>query len=801
MTTTNNKVVDRLAKDGGVQKESTFGIGRDGQADPTGEYPHRDNWFNSSVSAAARGVQINDLWIGGSTMGVSFDIPFATTSIYPFNQSNTTPSGHSFEIDDTPGNSRILIKHHTGAGVELKQDGSVVVASRSHQVQVVGADHELVVSGAGNLTYNGDLNLTVNGDYNVDVGGTYNLRVGENSNQSVHGSHLTEVGDVHSTVVRGNKDVKVWGDTFNFHASELKVVAKKDIRTIVAKDFIVNSGRNVRLTSEDTFSSSAGEHTVISGKDVVVTGASGKIGGAEFHYVGRLYTGPDDDFGSDTVFQGNLVGKALEAWTCNFAQYSEESHRSLFSTYSQTAKWSELSATAGVALVSANTNSTSGATEVPTVDPGIAARAPFNLTATEYTGNSEYKHPSKPNYIMNWEWAPGHRDHPNAGTVEKKARGRLGFMPLTRYATTPEWWEVWNKVSPFAVRKVIIDDDNTIEDKISKFGSYTYYFNWTPSTTEIRSKMRTMDGANDIQTAPEGQLDGAKCIQSLLTENRLNPLYKTRFPSAPYSLSRTGQQESKPRYGYTLLGNPLERSSKTFTPKNRGRTTRTIVADPIYNPDRQSAPITSSTKLARGTTVSKFLGAPGSKCSLDSIPLLNIRQDLARQWYLHAWLMEGIASAKEFSTYRLQVTEGYYKPSRGIREAFDANSGDTEKFWSEPFRRIDGGTGQRAIIDGTPTINELKNNGRAVVYTLYNALGKVDYSATFDLSLYIRDTFFYDQLSIDYDMTRPDGKLSQQLIVIMPLITTTFEANFQMKVCSYYNRWLFGGSDLVEIVG
>ena len=780
MTTINNKVVDRLAKDGGIEKESTFGIGRDGQADPTGEYPHRDNWFNSSVSASARGVVINDLWMGGSTMGVSFDVPFATPSIYPFNQSNTTPSGHSFEIDDTPGNSRILIKHHTGAGVELKQDGSVVVASRSHQVQVVGADHELVVSGAGNLTYNGDLNLTVNGDYNVDVGGTYNLRVGENFTQSVHGSHLTEVGDVHSTLVRGNKDVKVWGDTFNFYSSELKVVAKKDIRTIVAKDFIVNSGRNNRLTAEDTFSSSAGENTVISGKDVVVTGATGKIGGAEFHYVGRLYTGPDDDHGSQTVFQGNLVGKALEAWTSNFAQYSAESHRSLFATYSEKANF---------ALVHGQQQGTNDA-------------VPYAGTATlDFTGESDYENPAKPNYRMDWIWAVNNSNLPNAGTVDSKALSRLGFVPLTKYATTAEWWEVWNKVSPYAVRKVIVDVDDTIEDKISKFGSYTNYFHWTPTTTEIRSKLRTMDGAEDIQSAPEGQLDGAKCIQSLLTENRLNPLYKTRFPSAPYTLSRTGQEESKPRYGYTLLGNPLERSSKTFTPKNRGRNTRTIVADPIYNPDRQSAPITSSTKLARGTTVSKFLGAPGSKCSLDSIPLLNIRQDLARQWYLHAWLMEGIASAKEFSTYRLQVTEGYYKPARGIREAFDANSGDTEKFWREPFMRIDGGTTQRAIIDGTPTINELKNNGRAVVYTLYNALGKVDYSATFDLSLYIRDTFFYDQLSLDYDMTRPDGRLSQQLIVVMPLVSTTFEANFQMKICSYYNRRLFGGSDLVEIVG
>ena len=95
----------------------------------------------------------------------------------------------------------------------------------------------------------------------------------------------------------------------------------------------------------------------------------------------------------------------------------------------------------------------------------------------------------------------------------------------------------------------------------------------------------------------------------------------------------------------------------------------------------------------------------------------------------------------------------------------------------------------------------MKNEGRAVVYTLYNNLGKVDYSATFDLALYIRDTFFFDQLSMDYDMTRPDGTMSQQLIVVMPKVTTSFQARFEMKVCSYFNRRLFGGSDLVEIVG
>ena len=58
------------------------------------------------------------------------------------------------------------------------------------------------------------------------------------------------------------------------------------------------------------------------------------------------------------------------------------------------------------------------------------------------------------------------------------------------------------------------------------------------------------------------------------------------------------------------------------------------------------------------------------------------------------------------------------------------------------------------------TISELKHSGRAVVYTLYDAHGKVDFAATYDLALYIRDHLFYEQLSLDYDTTRPDGTMT-----------------------------------------
>ena len=86
-----------------------------------------------------------------------------------------------------------------------------------------------------------------------------------------------------------------------------------------------------------------------------------------------------------------------------------------------------------------------------------------------------------------------------------------------------------------------------------------------------------------------------------------------------------------------------------------------------------------------------------------------------------------------------------------------------------------------------------------MVYSLFNSKGEVDYSATFDLALYIRDTFFYDEVSLDYDMNRADGVMSQQLIVVMPEVEKDFKANFKMMTGTYFNRKVLDGNDLVEI--
>jgi hypothetical protein len=826
MTTGENKITQRLKGEGGEEKELTSGIPIDGFADPTGEFPRRGNWFGSSLSRSGLGIKINEVWTSGSSVGTNFDLPMASPSIYPYNQTNETLTGHSFEMDDTPGNQRIIIKHHTGAGVELKQDGSILLSSRTHQVQVVGADHELVVSGQGNVTYDGDLNLTVNGNYNMHVGGSYNVTVGANHNHSVHGTMITETGDTHSTIVRGNKDTKVWGDRLDYGSSEHKIITKGDLRFISGNDIIPNAKRGIRVSAMDHYTVTSGGFMTLSSEDTRIIGKKGKIGGPDFHHFGALFTGGEDGQGKDTVFHGNLVGRALEAWTAKFAIYSEEAHSAHTSNFAWVADhaddcfradYADLANQALSAVsIGGNPGTFSGMPPIENEHPS----APISNNDWDDTlgGSLDMVGEEKPEYIFDWGWQAKDNhivyasvDLWSEGWTTAKDPDAVNLMaqwpdaeaphePLFKhYPNTADWWEVWQKTSPYAVRMVEVDEDDYIEDKIAKTDTYSYYFNWTPSTMEIRSKLRTMDGAADIVTAPEKQTDGPKCISSLLNENRLHPTYNIGAPPPPYEVKRTGQSEPIPRFGYTLLGNPVERASKTFLPKNKRAKTRTILADPLYNPDRYDAPITSGTKLSKSCTVSKFFGAPGSMTSLEFVPIIKHRQDLARQYYLHAWLMEGIAGCADFKHHRLQVTEGYYNPANGIRRKYSEKEPVTKRYWREPYRKEDGGGTQKSIVAGGYPINQLKYEGRAVVYTLYNSRGKIDYRATFDLSLYIRDTFFFDQLSLDYDITRPDGTMSQQLIVVMPKIEKDYKATFEQKVCTYFNRKMFSGADLVEI--
>lgn len=86
-----------------------------------------------------------------------------------------TPSGHEVSFYDTPGNSRLVIKHASGSHIEFKDDGTVFLKS-------VGDihTHSSVISSAGDSSKGSDTSsLRVDTDYAIDVGGKLHIKCSE----------------------------------------------------------------------------------------------------------------------------------------------------------------------------------------------------------------------------------------------------------------------------------------------------------------------------------------------------------------------------------------------------------------------------------------------------------------------------------------------------------------------------------------------------------------------------------------------------------------------------------------------
>ena len=103
-------------------KISTTGRNPDGFYDPKGPKPSREYSAMQNTNKSARGIEENELEIGGGDVDVSLDLQDFPPSENPKNQVRETESGHVTEMDDTPGRERILFKHRTGAGIDMRPD-------------------------------------------------------------------------------------------------------------------------------------------------------------------------------------------------------------------------------------------------------------------------------------------------------------------------------------------------------------------------------------------------------------------------------------------------------------------------------------------------------------------------------------------------------------------------------------------------------------------------------------------------------------------------------------------------------
>jgi len=280
----------------------------------TGLFPRIDYIGQPSTNLSSRGIKKNELIFGGSTTDLNLDLEDLIPSEYPYNQVRETITGHVTEIDDTPGRERMLFKHATGSGVDMRPDGTVIINTRYNRIEITGNDQKVIVQGDGDIHYHGNLKLNVSGDMDVEVGGNYNLKVHGDKREDIRGSYQQKVRENHETTITENKSTFVNGTVTDTILGDRYNIVKQTYKTL-AHDIDQFAGRDTLITSKDELSIST-ENANISATDMVVQSTTGMIGGDNVFHYGKNYYGTSATFTAGVTaptFTGDLTGRADEA--------------------------------------------------------------------------------------------------------------------------------------------------------------------------------------------------------------------------------------------------------------------------------------------------------------------------------------------------------------------------------------------------------------------------------------------------------------------------------------------------------
>jgi hypothetical protein len=143
--------------------------------------------------------------------------------VYPYNNIQQTESGHSFELDDTPGRERVRLHHRSGTFTEMHPNGDVVQRIVGKGYEIIASDKNVLIKGVCNITIQGDSVLHVQGDSYSQIDGNSYQKVSGSVKQLVSGGcEQTIDGDydinvsgnmtINATKVNINSDLNVKGD-------------------------------------------------------------------------------------------------------------------------------------------------------------------------------------------------------------------------------------------------------------------------------------------------------------------------------------------------------------------------------------------------------------------------------------------------------------------------------------------------------------------------------------------------------------------------------------------------------------
>ena len=190
----------------------------------------------------------------------SEDYGLYRSGLYPYNHVFESESGHLTEVDDTPGNERMMRHHAAGTYEEIIADGTKTTKVIGDNFEIIMKDSNVYVGGSVNLTIGGSVRHLVKGDYHLEVEGNYTQKIhknmrtkiglgesGGNLEEEIKGNHGYNISENIKGRIGGDVDITTEGNEQKINNGTYKLQVKSNI-------FASTTGGTFTLNSSGNFS-------------------------------------------------------------------------------------------------------------------------------------------------------------------------------------------------------------------------------------------------------------------------------------------------------------------------------------------------------------------------------------------------------------------------------------------------------------------------------------------------------------------------------------------------------------------
>lgn len=155
-------------------------------------------------------------------------------AVYPYNHVDESESGHITEIDDTPGAERLHTYHRSGTFSEVHPDGTKVEKTMMDSFDISMRNSFAHVEGEKFVTVDKGQRLVINKDETGD--GHFSIEIGAGGSYNL----LINKGDINITVLNGDADIYVNGNTREWITGNKDVLIEGDKHEIIKGSYTLN---------------------------------------------------------------------------------------------------------------------------------------------------------------------------------------------------------------------------------------------------------------------------------------------------------------------------------------------------------------------------------------------------------------------------------------------------------------------------------------------------------------------------------------------------------------------------------